>query len=120
MPPQFDYFKRGLPAACARTEHYWEHAGCCFAEQLENFGLPIGWGYGWEGDPDPNHQRDANIDDGTEAGKWIRYYHDSQLEFAFMILRYHAFSGRDIRQWVPFIDAYPFTPMLARGAGVVR
>src|SRR5690606_32950852 len=43
MPPQFEYYRRALPGAEARTRHYWGHGGCSFTEQLENFGLPLGW-----------------------------------------------------------------------------
>lgn len=105
MHPQFRFFERALPAATARVEHYWGHGGCCFTEQLENFGLPAGQCYGWEDDPNQNHQRKPNlgIDDGTEAGKWVRYYYDSQLEWSFMILRYQAFTGGDISAWFSFI-----------------
>ena len=27
--------------------------GCSFTEQLENFGLPLGWSWGWPETPDP-------------------------------------------------------------------
>lgn len=103
MASQFNYFRRSLPAAMARVEHYWGHGGCCFTEQLENFGLPIGWAYGWPEDEDITHKRTTDIDDGTEAGQWVRYYYESQIEFSLMILRYAKFSGWEIAMWMPFI-----------------
>jgi hypothetical protein len=103
MTAQFDFFRRGLPAAIARVGHHWGHGGCCFTEQLENFGLPIGWAYGWADEDDPTHTRTPDIDNATEAGQWVRYYYESQLEFSLMILRYARFSGNDIASWLPFI-----------------
>ena len=100
---QFNYFERTLPAASARVEHYWSHGGACFAEQLENFGLPIGWSYGWPGNPDKHHQREEGLDDGVEGGMWVRYYYESQIEWVYMLIRYHQFCGADIREWIPFM-----------------
>lgn len=103
MPSQFNYFKRCLNTARARVKQYWGHGGACFAEQLENFGLPIGWGYGWEGDPDEYHQREEGLEDGVEGGMWVRYYYESQIEWSFMIIRYLIFCEENISEWMPFI-----------------
>ncbi|WOO39923.1 DUF5703 domain-containing protein [Rubellicoccus peritrichatus] len=103
MPTQFDYYRRALPGAEARTTHLWGHAGVCFTEQLENFGLPIGWGWGWEGSKDPSHTRTPDLDPTVQAGKWVRYYYESQLEFSYMIVEYHRFQKLDISRWMPFI-----------------
>lgn len=105
MPVQFDYFRRGLPGATARVELHWKHGGCCFTEQLENFGLPIGWAYGWDDDDDITHHRHPghNLDAATEGGQWVRYYYESQIEFSYMILRYAKFSGKNISRWMPVI-----------------
>jgi hypothetical protein len=103
MQCQFNYFERALPAASARVDNYWGHKGACFAEQLENFGLPIGWGYGWPGDTDKYHQREEGLEDGVEGGMWVRYYYESQIEWTYMIIRYYKFSGADISKWIPFM-----------------
>lgn len=48
MKPQLDCYNRLLPAAEARTRIYWGHAGACFTEQIENFGLPNPAEYGFK------------------------------------------------------------------------
>ena len=40
MPSQFNFYLRMLGNAELRSKVYWNHAGACFAEQIENFGLP--------------------------------------------------------------------------------
>jgi hypothetical protein len=102
MHSQFDYYRRALPGAEARVRHNWGHGGACFTEQLENFGLPFGWGYGWPLGDD-NHRRTDDLDPGLLAGRFIRYHYDSQVEFALMIVRYQQFSGLDIERWMPFV-----------------
>jgi len=86
-PAQFDYYRRGLPAATAPTQLCSGHEGCCFGAQLENFGLPSGWGYGWPG-ADPMCVREPGLDPGAEGGRWVRYYFESQLEFSHMVVQY--------------------------------
>lgn len=105
MPPQFEYYRRALPGAEARSRLYWEHEGCSFTEQLENFGLPIGWNWGWLDTPDPYHRRTPFSDPTEMQGPWTRYLYLSQLEFAFMILRYRQYSGGDITPYLPFIES---------------
>jgi hypothetical protein len=105
MPPQFEYYRRALPGAEARTRLYWGHEGCSFTEQLENFGIPIGWGWGWLETPDPYHKRSPFSDPTEQQAPWIRYLYLSQLEFALMILRYRQYSGNDIAAYLPFIES---------------
>ena len=105
MPPQFEYYRRGLPGAEARTRLYWGHEGCSFTEQLENFGIPIGWGWGWLETPDPYHKRTPFSDPTEQQAPWIRYLYLSQLEFALMILKYRQYSGLDIAPYLPFIES---------------
>jgi hypothetical protein len=105
MPPQFEFYRRGLPGAEARTRLYWGHEGCSFTEQLENFGIPIGWGWGWLETPDPYHKRTPFSDPTEQQAPWIRYLYLSQLEFALMILRYRQYSGLDITPYLPFIES---------------
>lgn len=105
MPPQFEYYRRALPGAEARTRHYWGHGGCSFTEQLENFGLPIGWAWGWPKTPDPYHRRPAHFDPTEQIAPWIRYLYLSQLEFALMILKYRQYSGLPIDDYLPFIES---------------
>lgn len=105
MPPQFEYYRRALPGAEARTRHYWGHEGCSFTEQLENFGLPLGWSWGWPETPDRYHRRPPHFDPTEQIAPWIRYLYLSQLEFALMILKYRQYSGLEIDAYLPFIES---------------
>jgi len=105
MPPQFEYYRRALPGAEARTQVYWGHAGCSFTEQLENFGLPLGWSWGWPGTTDRFHTRPPHFDPTEQIAPWLRYLYVSQLEFALLILKYHQYSGLDIQPYLPFIES---------------
>ncbi|MBX3012755.1 MAG: hypothetical protein KF832_14660 [Caldilineaceae bacterium] len=105
MPPQFEYYRRALPAAEARTRVYWGHGGCSFTEQLENFGLPLGWSWGWPGTTDRYHTRPPHFDPTEQIAPWLRYYYHTQLEFALMILKYHQYSSLDIQPYLPFIES---------------
>ncbi len=48
MPSQFNFYLRMLGNAELRSKVYWNHAGACFAEQIENFGLPNPAEYGFK------------------------------------------------------------------------
>ncbi len=48
MTPQFEFYQRILRNAELRSQMYWHHAGACFTEQIENFGLPNPSEYGWD------------------------------------------------------------------------
>ena len=78
MKSQFDFYLRLLPTAEARTRAYWGHAGACFTEQMENFGLPNPAEYGFK--------RPASFDKGLEYNAWLEYEWDTVLEFCQMIL----------------------------------
>jgi hypothetical protein len=94
MPAQFDYYNRSLPNATARVKKYWGHKGCLYAEQLENFGLPVGsqWKY-----PVSTPEKPVVADPKAD------HHYAGQLEFAYMILEYHRFSGKDISKYMDFI-----------------
>jgi len=104
MPSQFDFYSRALPAAEIRTKVYWGHAGCSFTEQLENFGLPAGSIYGWLGSTCRWGRREPGTEKGVQSLGCV-YQFGHQLDFSFMILEYHRFSGRNISPYLPFIDS---------------
>jgi len=104
MKAQFDFYKNALPAAQLRTKVYWGHQGCSFTEQLENFGLPIGSTYGWTGGVCRWGNRDPKTETGIQSLA-VSYQYGHQLDFSFMILEYQRFSGRDISEYIPFIDS---------------
>jgi hypothetical protein len=97
MKPQFDFYLRLLRNAELRSETYWQHKGACFAEQLENFGLPNCTEYGWK--------RPAGHDKGLEYNAWLEYEWDTVLEFCLMMLETERYAGKDIKEYVPFIES---------------
>jgi hypothetical protein len=78
MKPQLDFYVNLQKNAELRTKIYWDHAGACFTEQLENFGLPNPAEYGWN--------RPPLFDKGVEYNAWLEYHWDTVLEFCLMML----------------------------------
>lgn len=105
MAPQFDFYNRLLKNAELRTFEYWGHRGCSFTEQVENMGLPIGWNWGFPETDDLNHLRPKNFDRTEMRSAWIRYEYITQVEFAYMIIKYYRYTGNDIAKYIPFIES---------------
>jgi hypothetical protein len=118
--PQLEFYRRALPSAMARVKAYYGHAGCLFAEQLENFGLPISAGWGWPeagakkrqrgeevpfGDPriDGSHGPNSIVERGEQANAFVSYHYESQLEMSYLALEHHRFFGDDIRPYLPLV-----------------
>ena len=97
MKPQFDFYQNILPMAELRTRSYWNHAGACFTEQLENFGLPNPSEYGWK--------RPAEFDKGVEYNAWLEYQWETVLEFCQMILETNRYAGADIGKYLPLVES---------------
>ena len=97
MCPQFEFYRRTLKAAELRTQVYWGHRGACYTEQIENFGLPVAFEYGWN--------RPASYDPGLQYNAWLEYHWDTALEFCWMILEGHRFTGQDISAYMPMIES---------------
>lgn len=97
MPAQFDFYNRMLRNAELRSEVYWGHAGACFAEQIENFGLPNPAEYGFK--------RPDWFDKGLEYNAWLEYEWDTVLEFCQMILETHRYAQADITPYLPLIES---------------
>jgi hypothetical protein len=97
MKGQFDFYLRMLRNAELRTEFYWNHKGACFTEQTENFGLPNMAEYGFT--------RPPSFDKGVEYNAWLEYLWDTSLEFCLMMLETERYTGKDIKQYVPFIES---------------
>ena len=97
MKPQFDFYLRILRTAELRSETYWNHKGACFAEQLENFGLPNCTEYGWK--------RPTDADKGMEYNAWLEYEWDTVLEFCLMMLETERYNGNNISEYIPFIES---------------
>ena len=95
MKAQFDFYVRALKNAEIRTKEYWGHAGACFTEQLENFGLPNCTEYGWDRPPE--------FDKGLQYNAWLEYQWDTVLEFCLMMLETERYDRHNISDYVPFI-----------------
>jgi len=103
MPAQFDFYRRALPNATLRVKTYWGHSGCCFAEQLANYGLPIPSHYGWS-DPNSRRHRPPDLEPGVQVNRAVNYHYEAQLEFSFMVLKYYQYTHSDISAYMPFIE----------------
>ena len=94
MKAQFDTYLRMLPNARTRTKFFWSHEGACFAEQIENFGLPNPAEYG---------KFREGSDRGVERNAWLEYEWDTVLEFCLMILQAKDYADFDITPYEPLI-----------------
>lgn len=97
MIPQFEFYNRLLKNAELRSKVYWGHDGACFAEQIENFGLPGATEYGWK--------RPDYFDKGIEYNAWLEYQWETVLEFCYMILETKNYSNADISTYKPLIES---------------
>jgi hypothetical protein len=97
MKSQFLFYQRLLHNAELRSRFYWGHAGACFTEQMENFGLPAASEYGWK--------RPPYADPGVEHNAWLEYEWDTVLEFCLMILDMERFSGENVTFYLPLVES---------------
>ena len=97
LTPQLDFYRRNLSVAELRSRIYWNHAGACFTEQIENFGLLNPSEYGWK--------RPAGYDPGMEYNQWLEYQWDTVLEFCFIALEKERYTGCDISPYLPWIES---------------
>lgn len=116
--PQFELYRKGLPAARARVKEHFGHEGAVYTEYMNVPGMVFGAGWGWNktghrgrglevpfGDERANAARGYNsiVEAGVQANQNCAYHWESQLEHAYMIMEYHRFTGEDISQYMPFI-----------------
>ena len=97
MRPQFDFYLRSLKNAELRSQVYWGHAGACFTEQVENFGLPNYAEYGTK--------RPPGFDKGMEYNAWLEYEWDTVFQFCLMMLDAEQYASADIHEYLPFIES---------------
>ena len=95
MPSQFDFYNNLLSNAELRSLHYWNHGGACFTEQIENFGLPVGFEYGWK--------RPARFDSGVQYNSWVEYQWDTVFEFCMMMVEAYRYNRMDISKYIPLM-----------------
>lgn len=102
MPPGFSFYLNGLPNAMARVRHYWKHEGCCFEEQSAITALPGACQYGFfEGG---RRGRPKNYETGVQISHAGGMIYEGQLEYSWLMIRYHQFSGMDLTPYLPFIE----------------
>jgi hypothetical protein len=97
LKPQLNFYMQMLRNAELRSRVYWDHAGACFTEQIENFGLPNPAEYGYK--------RPDGFDKGVEYNAWLEYEWDTVLEFCYMILELEKYSGEDIKKFLPLVES---------------
>ncbi|MDR1593158.1 MAG: DUF5703 domain-containing protein [Prevotellaceae bacterium] len=97
MKPQFDFYLRSLKNAELRSRVYWNHAGACFTEQIENFGLPQIFEYGIN--------RPEGYDKGMQYNPWLEYLWETVFEFCMMIIETERFDNRNIAEYMPLIES---------------
>lgn len=97
LAPQLDFYVNALRNAEIRSEVYWGHKGAAFTEQIECFGLPAAFEYGWK--------RPENYPVGVEYNKWLEYVWDTSLEFCMIAMDKQQFTGQDISKYIPLIES---------------
>lgn len=105
--PGFDFYRNGLNNARRRVRHYWNHDGCAFTEQTAIQALPGAMVYGYQGEKYKGktwRYRPDTIEPGVVVNGAVNYLYESQLEWAWMILQYHQYTGEDISRYMPLIE----------------
>jgi len=100
--PGFSYYLNGLPNATARVRHYWKHDGCCFEEQSAITGLPGSCQYGFFEGGRRGRAKDFEV--GVQINHAAGKVYEEQLDWSWLILQYHQFSGADITEYLPFVE----------------
>jgi hypothetical protein len=97
IPQQLDFYVNAQKNAEIRTEVYWGHKGASFTEQMECFGLPVTFEYGWN--------RPKDYPNGVEYNRWLEYVWDTSLEFCMIALDKQQYDGEDIGKYIPLIES---------------
>ena len=102
LVPGFSFYLNGLPNAEARVRHYWKHDGCCFEEQSAITGLPGACQYGFVEGGRRARPKDCEV--GVQVNHAGGKIYEEQLDWSWLILQYHIFSGSDIARYLPLIE----------------
>jgi len=102
FPSAFSFYLNGLPNAMARVRHYWKHDGCAYEEQSAIGCLPGACQYGFVEGGRRGRPKDLEI--GVQVNKAGGKIYEAQLEYSWLMLRYHQFSGADLTPYLPFIE----------------
>lgn len=101
LPSQFNFYTKNLRNAELRSKVYWGVNGASFTEQIENFGLPNNAEYGWARPT----SRWIPLEEGVEDNDYLAHDWESSLEFCLMMIDLHAYTGADIKKYIPFIES---------------
>ncbi|MEM6885043.1 MAG: DUF5703 domain-containing protein [Verrucomicrobiota bacterium] len=122
MPSMFHLLELAHAGSKIRVEDAFGHGGMMISENVHPTGIHIPFSYGWK-EAGNKYERGPDLkfgDPGTDAtfiprGKPIlrglmvspsvTYYYHSQLEFSYMMLMYHIYSGESFEQYMPFFPA---------------
>ncbi|MBN1420264.1 MAG: hypothetical protein JXP34_15905 [Planctomycetes bacterium] len=104
LRPQFEFYRRALENATLRVRTYWGHEGCLFTEQMAQYGLPIACAWGWDDPRAKGRRRAEDTERGVQVNPAVSLHYEAQLEFSYMILEHHRFTGADLAPYLPFIE----------------
>jgi len=107
LKPGFNYYRDGLNNTRVRTRHYWGHDGCSFTEQITIPWLPGAMVYGYAGERFKGktwRYRPDETETGVCVNQAVSRIYEGQLEWSYMILEHHRFTGADISEYLPFIE----------------
>ena len=102
FPTAFSFYLNGLPNTMARVRHYWKHDGCAYEEQSTITCLPGACQYGFVEGGRRSRPKDHEV--GVQVNRAGGNIHESQLEYSWLIIRYHQFTGIDITPYLQFIE----------------
>lgn len=120
MHSQFNLYKWGLAGASLKAQKHFGHQGALFCEYASASGLDFGSGWGWENSSLRSRGREIQFGDtladatkgygevvehGLMASPHVSYHWESQVEHAYMILEYYRYTGKSIKEYIPFIQA---------------
>jgi len=102
IPSGFSYYLNNLPNTTARVRHYWGHEGCACEEQSSVSGLPAACQYGFfeGGRRGRAKEHEVGVQVNTAGG----LIYEGQLEYSWLMLRHHQFSGEDLTPYLPFVE----------------
>ncbi|MFY0601291.1 MAG: hypothetical protein JXR03_16560 [Cyclobacteriaceae bacterium] len=103
MESQFNFLERTLEVGKRRLMKHYGLEGWVFEEVGTVYGLPMPMHYGFDTVYIERRQRQPWMEPGLSANWCTIHHHTAMLEFSFMILEYHRYSGRDISKWLPIV-----------------
>lgn len=103
MESQFNFFERTYELGRLRVKKNYGIDGWKFEEVGTVYGLPMPMHYGFDTVYIEKRKRQPWMDPGLSSNWCTMHHHTAMLEFSYMILEYHRYSGRDISKWLPIV-----------------